>query len=105
MSSSDLPIDNEVLRDEALRQVRIGTSTWAELARACGYDQPGVRKPGKPREPRRIDTARLKRALGLVPCHTVSKGKQYSTVNKRMKLETAIKIGNALGLDPVDWET
>jgi hypothetical protein len=54
------------------------------------------------------DTARVKRHLGIMPQYNVKvrqSGQVYrhKAYSKNMKYETALKIINALGLDPVDF--
>jgi hypothetical protein len=64
-------------------------ASWGALARACGYMKKG--KEGKG------DTTRLKRMLGL------SRRQRAALWNPRIHRASALKIIEALGLDPVDF--
>lgn len=57
--------------------------SWGEICRRLGWV---VEKP---------DTSRLKRTLGL-------QDTGYGAFNKTVQYETAVKLCEALGLDPVD---
>jgi hypothetical protein len=86
---ADVPV--KPFRDAAHRLVNHGSS-WDELARRCGYTRRDTRPGRACRDGVRGDGSKLKRNLGI--------GAELAKLTVRR--ETAVKLCDALGLDPVD---
>lgn len=79
---------------EPIRRAVLGSPlTLSEVAYACGWVRPP--RPGETRS--YADTARLKRALGMIGSG------RYMRPNQAMRQRTALNIIQALGHDPVDY--
>jgi hypothetical protein len=89
-------VDNTPLREKFYELVAKGESI-SEIAARGGWTRPD----GTYRGPRG-DGAPLKRALGIMPNHTDSNGKHYSTYAKCVRPATAERLCRALNVDPYE---
>lgn len=81
-------VDNTSLREAVVRVVGRGEVSWGEIARRMGWVNG------------RADTPRVKKTLGLVP---TPNGHGYPpSIRVLVGVDTAVRLLDAVGLDPVD---
>lgn len=90
-------LPNDQLREAVLKVIhapdplRVSAS---ELAVRAGYVRPGRQGPG--------DGSRLKRLLGITPTPSTKNGRRYKTYRQNIAYDDAVRIADALGLDPFE---
>lgn len=82
-------IDIAPFRERFIQLYNLGEIDFAELARRMGRT--------------RKDTSYVQRMLGFRPAVEVdSRGVKYKKFRKKVEYDTAVKLADALGLDPID---
>jgi len=89
-------VDVAPLRDEARKQVASGVVTVGELAAWSGYVHNKRRLMGGAPK---ADCTAFQRALGLKPRHKTGHDLQWA---EKINYANAVRIAEALRLDPVD---
>jgi hypothetical protein len=84
---------NKELAKAVLEWIEDG-NTWSDLARLLGWVKPN----GRP------DPVRIKRALGISECHSYKNGERYSYYAKTLVEANAIKIVEAIGRAPHEFD-
>ncbi len=88
-------VPNAPIREAVLRAVQRGETNYSQLAVRCGWTRSRAGSTFG-------ETTRLKRHLGLAMSYD-AKG-DYTLTTETMRYDVAVKIVDALGLDPVDFD-
>jgi hypothetical protein len=93
-------IENTELRRACMRAVQEGRATWQGLATEVGLIRNTRSRHG------RLyvcgDGTGLRRRLGVVAYSTIKYGRRYTAVNMTIDYDLALKLAEAVDLDPVD---